>query len=471
MSGSAEEARDAIRFPLSMLQQAWGELCRSAPGFIVSDTIRIRGHLDVSALQQALDDLVVRHEALRTTVSPAASEQEVHPQGRVILEVRHHGEMSGAERESTVRDVVVELDRRQVTVDALPVAFAVLDVLGSDDTLFTLGTHHFLCDGASLHLLFADLSELYRARLDDRPAELPEAGTFRDYVMWEKGHVASEEYRLIREQWREALVGAEMLRLPMDSERGDASARYVAHHFTVPEETVVAAKRLARAERGTFFMVLLAGFAILTHEIAGGTDMVVNSLANHRPGGQHQRTAGLFIDFQPLRIAVSGDDTPRDVLERVRQVSLWAHSTRARIDDVEHDSPHLHLDRPATAPTTFSYFAVAMRPSSLSFGEQVERIEVADYMGATDPPDGIAWGLATHTSGRVTGKVEFHPAEFRDETVVEWGLRYQAVLEAITSTPDLTVRELTGPRTSSDAPSASGAAANAHELAPTQGEP
>lgn len=461
---------DTVSFPLSMLQQAWGEMCRSAPGFIVSDTIRIRGHLDAEALQLALDDLVARHEALRTTVAPGAQEQEVHPSGRVDLEVRRHPGLGPAEREAVVREVVVELDDRQVCVDALPVAFAVLDDLGEGDALLTLGTHHFLIDGASLHLLFADLSELYLARLEDRPADLPEPSTFREYVLWEKDHVASEEYRLIRERWREALVGAEMLQLPMDSERGDVTARYVAHHFTVPEEIVLAAKRLARDERGTFFMVLLAGFAILTHEIAGDTDMVVNSLANHRPGGKHQRTAGLFIDFQPLRVPVSDDDTLREVLGKVREVSLWAHATRSRIDHVEHDSPHLHVARPGRAPTTFSYFAVPMRPSTLAFGEQVERIEVADYMGATDPPDGIAWGLATHTTGRVTGKVEFHPAEFRTETVVEWGRRFLAVLEALTASPDLTVRELTSSPHHPAASRASGAPDSAHQLAPTQGE-
>ncbi|MEO7268834.1 MAG: condensation domain-containing protein [Knoellia sp.] len=470
MSGATGAAADVVRFPFSMIQQAWGEMCRSAPGFIVSDTIRIRGPLDPALLQLALDDLVVRHGALRTTVAPGADEQVVHPHGRIGLEVRHHDGLGPAEREDAVRDVVVELDRRHVRVDSLPVAFAVLDRLGPDDALFTLGTHHFLCDGASLHLMFADLSELYAARLHGRLADLPEPGVFRDYVMWETEHILSDEYRLVREQWREALEGAQMLQLPMDSERGEVSARYVAHHFTVPAETVAAAKRLARQERGSFFMVLLAGFAILAHEIAGDTDMVVNSLANHRPPGEHQRTAGIFIDFQPLRIPVDDGDTLREVLGRVREVSLWAHETRSRIDHVEHDSPHLHVARPGRAPTTFSYFAVPMRPSTLAFGDHVERIEVADYMGATDPPDGIAWGLATHTTGRVTAKVEFHPAEFRTETVVEWGRRFLTVLEALTSSPDLTVRELATSPHPVPASRASGAAASAQQLAPTQGE-
>lgn len=470
MTGAARATTEVVRFPFSMIQQAWGEMCRSAPGFIVSDTIRIRGHLDPAALQLALDDLVARHGALRTTVAPGADEQVVHPHGRVELEVRHHPDLGTAQREHTVREVVVELDRRQVDVGELPVAFAVLDLIGPDDALLTIGTHHFICDGASLHLMFADLSELYLARQQDRPADLPEPGAFRDYVLWESEHMASEEYRLVREQWREALEGAQMLQLPMDSERGDASARYVAHHFTIPAELVTAAKRLAREERGSFFMVLLAGFAILTHEIAGDSDMVVNSLANHRPAGEHQRTAGIFIDFQPLRIPVGGDDTLREVLGRVREVSLWAHATRSRIDHVEHDSPHLHVARPGRAPTTFSYFAVPMRPSTLAFGDHVERIEVADYMGATDPPDGIAWGLATHTTGRVTGKVEFHPAEFRHETVVGWGQRFLAVLEALTTKPDLTVRELTTAPHGPTASRAGGAAVSEPPPASPQGE-
>lgn len=461
---------ETVSFPFSMIQQAWGEMCRSAPGFIVSDTIRIHGGVDADVLQLAFDDLVARHGALRTTVAPGADEQVTHPHGHVELEVRHHDGLAPEEREAVVRDVVVELDRRHVTVDALPVAFAVLDVLAPDDALLTFGTHHFLCDGTSLHLMFADLSELYVARLEGRPAALATPGEFRDYVLWEVDHVRSEEYRLVREQWRSALEGASMLQLPMDSERGDATARYVAHHFTIPAETVAAAQRLARRERSTFFMVLLAGFAVLTHEIADEGDMVVNSLANHRPAGEHQRTAGIFIDFQPLRIRVDEDDTLRDVLCRVREVSLWAHATRSRIDHVEHDSPQLHVERPGRAPTTFSYFAVPMRPDTLRFGDRVERIEVADYMGATDPPDGIAWGLATHTTGRVTGKVEFHPAEFREATVVGWGRRFLAILDALTTEPDITVRDLAAAPHRPAASLASEAVASARTAGSTQGE-
>ncbi|MGL5911275.1 MAG: condensation domain-containing protein, partial [Phycicoccus sp.] len=251
MSDATGTTTTVVSFPFSMIQQAWGEMCRSAPGFIVSDTIRIRGPLDPAALQLALDDLVARHGTLRTTVAPGAEEQVTHSHGPLELEVRQHESLGPAEREDAVRDVVVELDLRHVTIDTLPVAFAVLDLLGSDDALFTLGTHHFLCDGASLHLMFADLSELYVARLHDRPVDLPEPGEFQDYVRWEAEHVRSEEYRVVREQWRTALEGAEMLQLPMDSERGDVSARYVAHHFTVPADSVVAAKRLAREERGS----------------------------------------------------------------------------------------------------------------------------------------------------------------------------------------------------------------------------
>ncbi|MFI5649474.1 amino acid adenylation domain-containing protein [Kitasatospora sp. NPDC051705] len=341
--------------PLSHAQQRlWFVEHLGAPGGLygIPLAIRLTGRLDTAALQDALQDVVARHEALRTVFPQLPASPEGTPQttGAGSTPVSGAGAGPAEQRVLAPAEAVVPLPVTEVTEAGLPEALAAeaargfdlehglplrarLFALGPDEHVLTLVLHHIAGDGWSLAPLARDLTAYYRARRSGRPAELPPLPVqYADYALWQRELLGSETdpaSELARQlgHWTETLKGLpEELALPYDHPRGTrADHRGDVVRTAVPPQLVEELHRLAAAWGVSPFMLLRAGLAALLTRLGAGTDIPLGSPIAGRTDERLDDLVGMFVNTLVLRTDTSGDPGLRELAERVRAYDLAAH--------------------------------------------------------------------------------------------------------------------------------------------------
>ncbi|HLL45115.1 MAG TPA: amino acid adenylation domain-containing protein, partial [Longimicrobiaceae bacterium] len=275
--------QDAL--PLSFAQERLWFVEQLRPGgstYAMASRVRLGGALDAEALRRALEEIVRRHEALRTVFVAVEGrpEQVVLPAERLELEPEDLSALPEAER-------VAELDRR-VRQTALapfdlergPLFRVRLLRLAPDEHLLFVGMHHVVSDGWSMGVLFGEMSALYPAFLAGGESPLaPPPVQYADYAAWQRAWLAGEPLERQLGWWRERLAGApRVLELPTDRPRPPVqSGRGALHPVALPAELADGLRALARREGATLFMTLLAGFQALLAKYSGQDDLLVGT--------------------------------------------------------------------------------------------------------------------------------------------------------------------------------------------------
>ncbi|MFD5467622.1 amino acid adenylation domain-containing protein [Kitasatospora sp. NPDC127059] len=321
--------------PLSPAQQRlWFVEQLGAPAglYHIPLAVRLSGRLDTPALAAALQDVVARHEALRTvfprrSAEPTAEQRVLTPaEATVALPVSRSTEadLPAALADEAARSF--RLDRE------LPLR-ARLFTLGPDQHVLSLVLHHIAADGWSLAPLTRDLTACYLARRDGRPAELPPLPVqYADHTLWQQALLGTEddpESRTSRQlhYWTERLrdLPAE-LALPFDHPRGPRTDhRGAAHHALVPPELAERLRRTAADWSLSPFMLLRTALAALLTRLGAGTDIPLGSPIAGRTDEQLDDLVGMFVNTLVLRTDTSGDPAFRELAERVRESDLAAH--------------------------------------------------------------------------------------------------------------------------------------------------
>jgi hypothetical protein len=442
-----QQAQGVRLLPTSLGQEALWVVEQMWPGaalYNVPCCMRLRGALSVPALGEALVALVQRHEVLRTTF--------VAPQGRplqLVGTVKRTGELlpvvdlSGLpeqEREREALRLATQESRRPFDLTREAPLRASLLRLGTTEHLLVLGFHHIAVDGWSVRVLLRDLSALY-ARLRNQPApQLPELPVqFGDYAHWQREWLQDRTAQEQSRYWRQRLAGAPMvLELPTDFERPTVrSAAGRRHRFSLPARTAMAAGRLAKSERATLFMVLLAGFQAWLGRMVDQEDFVVGSpIANrHRP--EVADLIGPFVNMLPLRADLRGRPTFRELVRRVRQACLHAYAHQ--------DLPFERLVGDlgvARDPGRNPLFQVAF---ALQEGD-VARLELpAVQVVPLDIELGVARFDATvlleGDEQGLEGLVDYSAELFAPETIARWMEGFRLLLDAAVAEPDLPLRK------------------------------
>jgi amino acid adenylation domain-containing protein len=373
VAGLAEALRSAARAeairpaprdpapPASISQESLWFLDRLQPGtatYNVPLELRWSGALSVPALTAALAAIEDRHEALRTCFPEV--------EGRPVQRSSERGERLALLDLSSVPRVLREAEADRIaTVEAHrpfnlqngPLSRVTLVRLGATEHRLLWVVHHIVADGESLGVWFGELTELYQAALDGRPAALPVLAIQpADVAVHERAALASGALEPQLAFWQRALAGAPVLELPVDHLRPAVpTPRGLLRSRELPG-LAATVSTLAREERATPFMALLASFAAFLARIADQEDLVVGTTVSHRGRAELQPLIGYLVDTVSVRISAAGEPAFRDLVGRTRRAALDAfrHADPPFEAVVERIHPERGLGRNPVFPILFS---------------------------------------------------------------------------------------------------------------------
>ncbi len=324
----------AATAPLSFAQQRLWFLDQLEPGnaaYNLHTAFRLHGAVDATALERALQLIVARHEALRTTFAVRDGEpvQVIHPPDGASSAVRlARLDLCGLSP-AGLRERLVVLGEEPFDLGAGPLVRATLARCGNDEQVLLIVLHHIVGDGWSLAVLVRELSAAYAACARGVAPDLaPLPIQYADYAHWQRQALASGELERQLAYWTERLRGAPtLISLPNDRPRLPVQRyRGAWHSVTVPAALTASLGALAQREQATLFMVLLAAFEVLLARFGGDEDLAIGVPIAGRNRTELEGLVGFFVNTLVLRGDLRGNPAFGELLARVRRAALDAYA-------------------------------------------------------------------------------------------------------------------------------------------------
>jgi amino acid adenylation domain-containing protein/non-ribosomal peptide synthase protein (TIGR01720 family) len=342
-------------FPTSYAQQQLWLVDQMTPGTSMNNMLTAKGFwgaFDIETLKRVLNEIVARHETLRTTFTAVDGQpmQIVTPQMEPPLPVLDLQSLTKVEQQQEVRRLARQEIRKPFDLERGPLFRVALLRLGANEHVLLVTMHHLISDAWSLDVLGREITVLYKAYGTGKSSPLPELPIqYADYACWQREWLTGEVFQNQLDYWKKQLAGAPpALELPTDRTRppvptfeGSRESRLLMKSLT--EEL----KALSRREGVTLFMALLAAFQSLLHRYSRQDDIVVGSPVANRNRTEVEGMIGLFVNTLVLRTDLSGDPTFRDLLKRVREMAsaAYAHQEIPFEKLVEELAPERHVSR------------------------------------------------------------------------------------------------------------------------------
>jgi FkbH-like protein len=330
----ARDASITTELPLSFAQQRlWfiSQLEPDSPAYNIPQAVRLYGRLDVAALERALSEIVRRHEALRTTFAVVDGQPVARVGGQPAapaLPIIDLGARPGAGREAEAGRIVEREIQRPFDLARGPLLRTTLLRLGEREHILVLTMHHIVTDAWSLGVFVQELATLYESFAHGRPSPLPELPIqYTDFATWQQQWLQGDvlERQLI--YWKQQLSGAPpVLELPADRPRPPLQTFRGAYQpLALPRALADKLLALSQREQVTLFMTLLAAFDTLLYRYTGQTDIVVGTPIANRHHAELAGLIGFFANTLVLRTDLAGDPSFRELLHRVREITLGAY--------------------------------------------------------------------------------------------------------------------------------------------------
>lgn len=306
------------------------QMAASEPAYNEPVTLHHRGLLDGEILERSFNEVIRRHEILRTTFASVDGEvvQAVHDHLTIQIPFLDLSNLPQEERERQANQVAVADSRRLFDLGVGPLLRARLVKMEAEYHRLYLTFHHIIVDGASSHhILVPELAAIYQAFAAGQPSPLPEPRyQYADFALWQKRLLDNDSAAKQTSYWREQLSGElPELQLPADRPRPAAhSYRGGMKTFALSRPLTDAVKALSRDEGVTLYMFLLASFKTLLHRYSGQEDIVVGGVSGARRRPEFEKTMGHFLNFLALRTRPSGEMTFREYLAQVKDMVLGA---------------------------------------------------------------------------------------------------------------------------------------------------
>ena len=429
--------------PLSYVQELMWLVHELDPGsyaYNSSGARRLRGPLDREALEAAINRVIERHSALRTSfeLRDGTPMQVINEGLRLEIERVPAPDIEG----EPLLELLRKLVRRPFDLTKpLLIRATLVEIAAADHVLLT-SAHHIVWDGWSKGIYFRELAECYDAYCSGREPELPELSLqYADFAVWQREWLSGERMERQLDYWRRALADAPpLLDLPTDRPRhAVATHRGDRMELWVPAHTLSSIRDLARRHGATEFMLLVAAWATLLRRLSGQDDIVLGTPIAGRNRAEVEGMIGYFNNTLALRIDCSDDPTFVQLLGRVRETALSAYSNQ----DVsfEHVVREVAPHRDASYSPVFQSLIVlqnASQESSLELrGLELEMIVTESGTAKFD----LSLGMGQY-DGKLHASFEYNSDLFDRETVEGVRSRFGRLLEEIVADPERRLSEL-----------------------------
>jgi amino acid adenylation domain-containing protein len=433
-------------FPTSFAQQRlWflDQFQPNSPFYNIPTAVRLTGKLDVVAFERALNEIVRRHETLRTTFATSDGKpvQVIAPQDALplpVFDLTHH---EVEVRETDALRLARDDAQRPFDLSRGPLLRATLIRLGNEEHIVLLTMHHIVSDGWSMGVLISELATLYDAFANNRPSPLPDLPIqYADFAVWQREWLQGDVLESQLAYWGKQLgKGSPILELPADRPRPAVQTFSGATETAViPRSVVGALESLSRSEGATLFMTLLAAFNVLLYRYTGLDDVSVGTPIANRNRAEIEGLIGVFINTLVLRTDLSGLPTFRQVLQRVREVALgsYAHQDVPFEMLVEQLQPERDMSRSTFFQVMFILQNVPQRlreVSGLTFSQVEAETGSSTHdltLMVTECPDGLR------------ADVEYNTDLFDATTIRRLLAHFEHLLEGIVADPDQRISAL-----------------------------
>ncbi|HVE83289.1 MAG TPA: condensation domain-containing protein, partial [Myxococcales bacterium] len=427
--------------PLSFSQERMWFLDQWSPGsasFNMPVAVRLSGELDEGALRRSLEEIVRRHQVLRTTFTQDAEGrplQVVAPAVEVPLHVVEVPEGEGAPQ---VWQRLVAEAQRPFDLASGPLFRFTLFRQSRQEHLLLVNMHHIATDAWSLGVFTREMAVLYQGLAGSRPATLsPLPIQYPEYAAWQREWLKGDALEEALAYWRARLDPEAFLELPVDRARPAArSPRGARQELMLAPELTQGLKDLGLKEGRTLFVVLLSAFKVLLSRYTGQVDVTVGTLVAGRPRAQLEELIGLFINALALRTSLSGEPTFRELMARVHETALgaFAHQDLPFERIVDALKPERHLGR----LPIFQVMLILQNAPRSSLEAPGLVMEALPVDTGTTKHDVTLYAVEQPQGGmRLTA--EYSTDLFEAETITRMLGHLQALLAGAVATPDVKV--------------------------------
>lgn len=430
--------KEAYIFPASFAQEGLWFLDQLEPqsaAYNLFSAVRLSFPLQREALEESVQELVARHEALRTTLTVLDGQlvQAIAPDLHLPLTMNDLQALPTVQQQTEVLRIASAQAQEPFDLARGPLLRLTLLTLNTQEHMLFLAIHHSIADGWSIGVFFRDLAHLYEARVQQRPAALPALPVqYADVVAWQHEWLQADVLTQQVAYWKQRLAGAPpLLELPGDHSRPLIStSRGSTHLFTLPLALLDALKSFSQREGVTLSTTLLAAFQTLLLRYSNQEDLVLGMASAGRNQPETENLIGYFINTLVLRTDLSGNPTFRELLARVREVVLEAleHQDVPFNYLVKELQPERHLGH---HPIFQVFLSHVPSQFTLPMGWHPVQMDVNTSAAKFD----LSLEFEERNEGLVS-QLEYNTDLFDRETIVRLGEHWQTMLEGIVANPE-----------------------------------
>ncbi len=437
--------------PLSFAQQRLWFLYQLEPNnpfYNISAAARLTGAIDIPALEQTLNEIVRRHEALRTNfiVIDGQPVQIIKPSLTLnlpVIDLRSDPRLleEVGDVEGYLNLLANQEAQKPFDLERDPLLRATLLQLDETEYVLLFTMHHIVSDGWSISVLIREVAAIYEAKLCHQPSPLPELPIqYPDFAVWQRQWLQGEVLQNQLSYWRKQL-GDEppALKLPTDRPRPTVeSFRGASRSFCVSPELTAALKTLSNQENATLFMTLLAAYKTLLHRYTNQDDIAIGSGIANRNRAEIEGLIGFFVNTLVLRTDLGKNPTFREFLGRVREVTLSAYAHQDL--PFEYLVEQLHPERDLSRNPLFQVVFILQNATTEKLqlpGLTITPLKQQNWTAKFD----LYLSMHESDSG-LTGTFEYNTDLFDESTIARMEGHFLTLLSGIVANPNQRLFEL-----------------------------
>ena len=425
--------------PLSFAQQRlwfFDQFEPGSPSYNLPRTVRLQGKLNIDALSTSLNEIIKRHEILRTSfaISDGQPIQVISPSVNLQLPVVDLQHIPQEHQEVELYRLAKKEAQTGFDLTQASLLRVKLLRLDGEDHVILLTFHHIVSDGWSTDILIREVAALYTAFCAGRPSSLPQLPIqYADFALWQRQWLEGEALNNQLAYWQQQLTGElPILQLPTDRPRPTVQT-YAGKtlSFIFPNSLTEELKSLSKQEGVTLFMTLLAGFKTLLYRYTGQADILVGSPIANRNRTEIENLIGFFVNTLVLRTDLSGNPSFRELLGRVRETTLgaYAHQDLPFEKLVEELQPERNLSRTPLFQVMFVFQNAPTATLELP-GLNIQPLEVKTETAKFDLTLNIQ-----NTVAELTGTIEYNTDLFDETTISRLVKHFETLLTGIVANP------------------------------------